>query len=103
LFRAIDLSEPLIADPPADFASAQVWRIHFHVPVDADRLGPLATTRPALADALSAVAKLDYAPDLEVETYTWDVLPGAAGDLVAGLTQELLAARQLIAAAGAIV
>ena len=99
--RAVDLTEALIADPPADFRAAAAWRIHFHVPVDAERLGPLGTTRPALAEALAAVAALGYAPHLEVETYTWEVLPGAeAADIVTGLTRELRAAYQLIANAG---
>jgi hypothetical protein len=41
---------------------------------------------------------LDYAPHLEVETYTWEVLPGEGKpDLVAGLTRELVATRGLLA------
>lgn len=94
--RAIDLTEAMIDNPGPGFRDAAAWRIHFHVPVDADRMGPLATTRPALAESLAAVASLDYAPDLEVETYTWDVLPGESGDLAAGLARELAAAHQLI-------
>jgi hypothetical protein len=74
--------------------------VHFHVPVDARRLGPLGTTRPALAPALSAVRALPYAPHLEVETYTWEVLPDAGPmDLVDGLARELNATRELIDAA----
>ena len=42
---------------------------------DAHRLGPLSTTRPELIKALAAVAELDYAPHLEVETYTWRCFP----------------------------
>jgi hypothetical protein len=95
--RAVDLSEELIDMPGLDFSFARSWRVHFHVPVDAERLGPLGTTRPALRDALSAVAGLDYAPHLEVETYTWEVLPGAApGDLVEGLARELTATHRLL-------
>jgi sugar phosphate isomerase/epimerase len=98
--RAVDLNESLVSDPPAGFDSAKTWRVHFHVPVDADRLGPLTTTRPALIEALPAVAALDYAPHLEVETYTWEVLPGAGpADLVTGLTRELAATDELISAA----
>jgi hypothetical protein len=52
-----------------------------------------------LREALAAVAALDYAPHLEVETYTWEVLPGAApADLVAGLTRELTATEHLLSA-----
>lgn len=95
--RFTDLSEELLSNPATGFRDALAWRIHFHVPVNAERLGPLATTRPALADALRAVALLDYAPHLEVETYTWEVLPGAGpADLVTGLTRELAATDLLL-------
>jgi hypothetical protein len=99
IVRETDLNEALIANPGDGFAEAPAWRIHFHVPIDADRLGPLATTRPDLQTALAAVAKLPYAPHLEVETYTWEVLPGAGpGDLIAGLARELTSAREMIEA-----
>jgi sugar phosphate isomerase/epimerase len=95
--RAVDLSEQLIDAPGDDFLSATAWRVHFHVPVDAERIGPLRTTRPALVDAIAAVARLSYAPHLEVETYTWGVLPGEdKPDLVTGLTRELAATRALL-------
>jgi sugar phosphate isomerase/epimerase len=96
--RAVDLTHELIESPNVDFLAAESWRVHFHVPVDAERIGPLGTTRPALKSALRAVAKLDYAPHLEVETYTWDVLPGAhATDLASNLARELIATRKLLA------
>ena len=96
--RVIDLTAELARTPPAEFAIADCWRIHFHVPVDAERIGPLETTRPDLKMALAAVAKLAYAPHLEVETYTWNVLPGAdKPDLVTGLSRELSATRSLLA------
>jgi hypothetical protein len=95
--REMDLSDTFISDPGPAFADAPAWRIHFHVPVDAHRLGSLSTTRPDLIKALTAVAELAYAPHLEVETYTWEVLPGAApGDLVEGLARELASTTKLI-------
>jgi sugar phosphate isomerase/epimerase len=100
--RALDLTDDLLQSPPPEFRSAPAWRVHFHVPVDAERLGPLATTRPQLREALAAVAQLNYAPHLEVETYTWEVLPGRSSiDLVAGLTREMEATRTLLAEIGA--
>lgn len=101
IVRQLDLNESLALEPPGEFREAPLWRIHFHVPVDAERLGPLSTTRPLLRDALSAVAGLDYAPHLEVETYTWEVLPDAAprqgpDRLIEGLTQELRGTRALL-------
>ena len=98
LLQAIDLDETLARQPPDDWLAAPRWRVHFHIPVDAEALGPLGTTRAELVQALEAVAgDLDYEPHLEVETYTWDVLPGTRQpDLVTGLTAELTATRKLL-------
>ena len=101
ILREIDLSEGLALRPPAEFRDAAAWRIHFHVPVNAEHLGPLRTTRNELKLALATVARLNYAPHLEVETYTWEVLPGegaASGTrtLVDGLTAELVGTRDLL-------
>lgn len=95
--KAVDLTHELIDAPDEIFRSARSWRVHFHVPVDAERIGPLQTTREQLKAALHAVAQLDYAPHIEVETYTWDVLPGNRPNLAEGLTQELNATRELLA------
>lgn len=95
--RETDLSPRLIDAPPPAMRDAEAWRVHFHVPVDAESVGALSTTRPALIDALAAVAKLPYAPHLEVETYTWPVLPGRRVDLVEGLAREIVATRGLLA------
>lgn len=97
IIRSPDLTRELCLDPPEAFLDAVAWRIHFHVPVNESRLGPLATTRPQLEQALAAVATLDYAPHLEVETYTWNVLPGSEQtSLVDGITAELDATRELL-------
>jgi sugar phosphate isomerase/epimerase len=94
-----DLTRELCLDPPAPFADAELWRVHFHVPVNETQLGPLATTRPQLEAALAAVAALEYAPHLEVETYTWGVLPeGSRPPLVEGIARELVATRDLLRA-----
>jgi hypothetical protein len=96
-FGAVDLTEEFLNDPGPDFKSAEVWRVHFHVPVDAERIGPLGTTRSALAPALAAVAALSYAPHIEVETYTWTVMPGEVGtDLVTGLANEIDATQRIL-------
>lgn len=100
--RWIDLTSEMALNPPAEFLNAESWRIHFHVPVNADDLGPLGTTRPQLKQALAEVKNLNYAPHLEVETYTWEVLPDApavaatADRLIHGLARELRATRELI-------
>jgi len=47
-------------------------RVHFHVPIFAEHLGPCGTTQFFLRDILP---RLDETMPLEVETYSWDVLP----------------------------
>jgi len=95
--RAVDLTRELAETPPEEFRDADEWRVHFHVPVNAESLGPLATTRAELRQALRAVRRLSYGPHLEVETYTWEVLPdGGRVDLVEGLSAEMIATRTLI-------
>jgi sugar phosphate isomerase/epimerase len=73
LTRYVDLPQALAevrADDPGD-----EWRIHFHVPLFQERLGPFFNTQPFLARLLSLVANRPPTQHLEVETYTWDVLP----------------------------
>lgn len=97
IVRQVDLDEPLASTPSAEFRDAPMWRVHFHVPVDAEHLGPLGTTRGELKKALAVIPELDYAPHLEVETYTWEVLPGGGTpNIVEGFTRELLATRKLL-------
>ncbi|MCA9056297.1 MAG: metabolite traffic protein EboE [Planctomycetaceae bacterium] len=97
----LDLTPEFCASPPEEFATADEWRTHFHVPVNAESIGPLLTTRNDLRRALDAVRQLPYAPHLEVETYTWGVLPGTRQpSLVEGLTAELAATHELLAALG---
>jgi len=92
-----DLDAALCDSPSPEFAAADEWRVHFHVPVDAEEIGPLRTTRPDLKLALDAIAGLEYAPHLEVETYTWGVLPGEKKpELADGIAAELLATHKLL-------
>lgn len=95
-FRKDLLTEDILRDPPDEFLKAEAWRVHFHVPVYAETLGPLRTTRPELIAALRRVAALSYAPQLEVETYTWPVMPDASshpGNAPASLAERI--AREL--------
>jgi sugar phosphate isomerase/epimerase len=95
--RLVDLSHEFLASPGPDFLAARPWRVHFHVPVDAERIGPLRTTRADLVRALAAVGRLPYRPHLEVETYTWPVMPGVErAPLAESLARELLATRDLL-------
>ena len=68
------------------------WRTHFHVPVFLNDLGgAFGTTRFALEQALAFHKKTPLSPHLEIETYTWDVLPDhlKTGDIVEYVTREL--------------
>jgi sugar phosphate isomerase/epimerase len=75
--------------------SDRPWRVHFHVPIHRDAVGEVGTTRDFLRGALAwLVDSGEPLPDLEVETYTWNVLPGDErpgdlADLVAGIAGEL--------------
>ena len=67
------------------------WRIHFHVPVFLEDLGDFKTTRFAIEDALRFHKANKLSPHLEIETYTWDVLPEhlKTGDIVDYVEMEL--------------
>jgi len=66
--------EDAIAAYDADPGPRQ-WRTHFHVPVFLDDLGPFRTTRFAVEQALAMHRATPLSDHLEIETYTWDVLP----------------------------
>jgi sugar phosphate isomerase/epimerase len=70
------------------------WRVHFHVPIHRELVGALRTTRPFLQDALAHLRQRPTLPHLEVETYTWNVLPADErprndAQLVEGIAHEL--------------
>lgn len=73
------------------------WRVHFHIPIQSHDLDSdkLATTQNGIIDVLQFLADHpDLKPDLEVETYTWEVLPKchrptSSGQLIKGLIEEL--------------
>jgi sugar phosphate isomerase/epimerase len=73
LRRYLDLPEALATVDPQP--AERIWRIHFHVPVFRQSLGPFSGTQPYLRDVLSFLRTNAVSPHLEVETYTWDVLP----------------------------
>ncbi|WP_028655895.1 metabolite traffic protein EboE [Nocardioides sp. J54] len=69
------------------------WRVHFHVPVHADPTPPLRNSRDDLSASLAALvggprARVHH---LEVETYTWSVLPGGQPDGDAALAEGMAA------------
>ncbi len=90
LTRYLNLEEAFAAwkkDP----VPGKEWRVHIHVPVFLDDLGPFRTTRFAIEDALAFHRHTPLSSHLEVETYTWDVLPDSlkTGDIVEYVCREL--------------
>lgn len=68
------------------------WRCHFHVPVFLRNLGPhLQTTNFAIEEALAFHKRNPLSAQLEIETYTWDVLPDSmkTGNIVDYVVSEL--------------
>jgi hypothetical protein len=67
------------------------WRVHFHVPVFRETAGGFATTQDYLKAILARQRASPVAPHLEVETYTWGVLPEAdrQGDLADNIAREI--------------
>ncbi|PCI05694.1 MAG: sugar phosphate isomerase [Hyphomicrobiales bacterium] len=56
-------------------AQGAEWRIHFHVPIFLEEMQDLGTTQQFLKDVLAIHKASPVTEQLEVETYTWDVLP----------------------------
>ncbi|WP_025764854.1 metabolite traffic protein EboE [Dyadobacter tibetensis] len=51
------------------------WRVHFHVPLFISSYGLLESTQQEIIDTLALHQKQPFTQFLEVETYTWGVLP----------------------------
>jgi hypothetical protein len=58
------------------------------VPVHKEEVGGVRTTRADMADALRHALATGATPCLEIETYTWDVLPLREGALLDSLEAE---------------
>lgn len=89
LRRFLNLEDAFVAwekDP-----GPREWRTHFHVPVFLEELGPFSTTRSDITDALRFHKAHHLSAQLEIETYTWDVLPEdtKTGDIVDYVCREL--------------
>ncbi|MBC7285060.1 metabolite traffic protein EboE [Hoeflea sp.] len=68
----VDLPDALALGESTD---GEEWRVHFHVPVFIRNLGAFSSTRDFLASILALHRQDPISPHLEIETYTWDVLP----------------------------
>jgi hypothetical protein len=70
LVRYKDIPEALDGHP---IRGGEEWRVHFHVPIYADRTASCGTTRSFIEETLPLLR--DHNLLLEIETYTWQVLP----------------------------
>ncbi len=94
------------SDLPEAFATVngealeREWRVHFHVPIFLDRLAPFASTQPFIREVLAQHRTRPFTAHLEVETYTWGVLPEPfrSGSVDEAVARELAWVRSELAA-----
>lgn len=78
----------ITALPNFDRTMAEEWRIHFHVPIFMEQYQVFQSTQKDLATLLTLLQS-DVCQHLEIETYTWDVLPPAMKlDLLTSIQRE---------------
>ena len=56
-------------------SDAQELRSHFHVPIFLEKYDHLFSTQDQILKVLEYLRKDQFSDQLEIETYTWDVLP----------------------------
>ncbi len=78
-----DLPEALAA---YDATTHREWRIHFHVPLFLERYGLLGSTQASVVETLHRQRTAPFTNHLEIETYTWGVLPS---DLQAPISESI--------------
>lgn len=67
----------------------QEWRTHFHVPIFVRNYGWLQSTQDHIEAVLNLLKIYPLCSHLEIETYTWEVLPPAMKlDLLASIQRE---------------
>jgi hypothetical protein len=91
IFR--DLSDALAAEDasPSDSSALPEWRIHFHIPLHSPPSAVFETTGDHILGVLDFLqAEPALCSHLEMETYTWEVLPPELKerDVVSQLTAE---------------
>ena len=86
LHRYRDLPDAL---PCLVTEKAEEWRIHYHVPVFIDRFPHFYSTQEDIEGTLAQVLRDASCPHLEIETYTWEVLPERLKtDIVSSIVRE---------------
>ena len=87
--RYADLPEALATAKGG--ADGREWRVHCHVPIFMDDLGAFSSTRSFISEVLGIHRLQPISGHLEVETYTWNVLPEhlRAGGMEQAIAREL--------------
>jgi len=96
--RYADLPEALAT--ATGKADGREWRVHCHVPIFMDNLGAFSSTRSFISEVLGIHKLHPISGHLEVETYTWNVLPEhlRAGGIEQAIARELNWVRSELAA-----
>nr|WP_315423465.1 metabolite traffic protein EboE [uncultured Pedobacter sp.] len=74
LIRYPDLKDALAE---GENLAVEEWRAHFHVPIFVEDMGLIQSTQSDITEVLNLQKNNPFTAHLEVETYTWEVLPTA--------------------------
>jgi hypothetical protein len=86
LYHYADLINAL---PQLEQSLAEEWRTHFHVPIFIRDYEILQSTQDDIVTILQLLQQNNACPYLEIETYTWDVLPAAMKiDMLTSIQRE---------------
>ena len=96
LIRYPDLAQALTALDKASDVQDREWRVHYHIPLFLDDLDPFSSTQSFVREALALHRQQAISQHLEVETYTWGVLPERyrTASLPSAIARELQWVRQ---------
>jgi hypothetical protein len=79
----------ITALPHLEQSIAEEWRTHFHVPIFIHDYQILQSTQDDIATVLNLLQTNNACSHLEIETYTWDVLPSEMKiDLLTSIQRE---------------
>lgn len=79
----------ITALPHLEESLAEEWRTHFHVPIFIHDYQILQSTQDDIATVLHLIQTNNACSHLEIETYTWDVLPAEMKiDLLTSIQRE---------------
>jgi len=73
--RYTDLPEAFAQIENSTDTDNREWRVHFHVPIFLDALGEYSSTQFFITEFMALHRDSPVTDHLEVETYTWNVLP----------------------------